>query len=518
MWRRVLLISLASLAGFLIALQILILRATPILKGRIVETLSTRFNSRVELDQLQVSAFPRLNVSGGGLRIFPPADVVAAGATHPLIEIGEFGFHAGIFGLMFKPTHVGSVQVRGLTIHIPPKAQRQQGSSRPAHSGKTKIEVDEILCEHSRLIIGTDKPNKDPKVFELQHIVLHDVGPNAPWPYDATLTNAVPRGDIHATGSFGPWNTETPGDSSVTGNYLFDHADLNTIKGIGGMLHSVGSFNGQLDRISVQGTADVPNFSLDTANHPVPLHTRFSAIVDGTSGDTYLQPVEAQLASSRFTCRGAVINIKGKGHQIDLDVDVPEGHVQDFLELSVKTQPAVMTGIIQTKTKLAIHPGKQSVTQKLSMQGTFSLRQIHFTSPAIQDKVDMLSLRAQARPREAKPGAADVPSLMNGRFDMSNGSLTFRNLDYSLPGANVQLAGVYSLDGKKFEFTGKVRTKATLSQMIASRWKSLLLKPVDPIFRKNGAGTEIPVKISGTKDSPHFGLNLFGKDKTSGSD
>ena len=81
----------------------------------------------------------------------------------------------------------------------------------------------------------------------------------------------MPKGDIHAVGTFGPWNTETPGDSTVTGKYTFQHADLNTIKGIGGTLHSVGEFTGRLDRIEVHGTADVPNFSLDTANHPVPL-------------------------------------------------------------------------------------------------------------------------------------------------------------------------------------------------------------------------------------------------------
>ena len=89
----------------------------------------------------------------------------------------------------------------------------------------------------------------------------------------------------------------------MTGKYTFEHADLNTIKGIGGTLHSVGDFTGRLDRIEVHGTADVPDFSLDTANHPVPLHTQFSAIVDGTTGDTYLQPVEAKLGESEFSCR-----------------------------------------------------------------------------------------------------------------------------------------------------------------------------------------------------------------------
>jgi hypothetical protein len=91
---------------------------------------------------------------------------------------------------------------------------------------------------------------------------------------------------------------------------------------------------------------------------------------------------------------------------------------------------------------------------------------------------------------------------------MKDGKLSFSKLDYTMPGADVNLVGVYSLNGEQFEFTGKVRTKAELSQMVASRWKSWMLKPVDPFFKKNGAGAEIPVKLSGTKSAPKFGLDL----------
>ena len=481
-----------------------------------IETLSQRFNSRVELEDLQVSLIRGLEVSGKGLRIFPSDDVVAAGAKPPLFAIQSFHFHAGLIGLFLKPMHVDMVHVQGLAINIPPKEMRQQGPQKSRHKGKIKIEVGTIVCDNSRLVIGTAKPDKEPKDFELKHIVLHDVGPNAPWQYDATLTNALPKGEIHAVGTFGPWNTESPGDSAVTGKYTFDRADLNTIKGIGGVLSSVGDFKGQLDRIAVQGTTDMPDFSLDTANQPMPLHTRFSAVVDGTSGDTYLQPVEAKLGESEFSCRSAVITVKGKGHIVDLDVDVPAGRIQDFLQLAVKTMPPVMTGVIETKTKLHIPAGKESVTQKLSMKGEFTLQRIHFSNPEIQDKVDMLSLRAQGQPKEAKPGAEDVNSRITGQFVMGGGKLDFTNLNYAMPGATVGLQGVYSLDGKQFDFYGKVRTKAELSQMVASRWKSGMLKVMDPFFHKNGAGAEIPVKVTGTNGSPKFGLDIGHKDEKKG--
>jgi hypothetical protein len=503
-------ITLIVFIVLLVVGEIVLRRAGPILKGRVIETLSTRFNSRVELDDLQVSLIKGLAVSGKGLRIFAPDDVVAAGAKDPIIAVRQFEFHAGLVGLFLKPTHVGTANVQGLQIKIPPKSVRQKGP-KTQHRGKIKIVVDRIVFDDSQLVIDTDKPDKDPKVFVLKHIVLRDIGPNSPSPYDATLTNAIPTGEIHAVGTFGPWDTEEPGDSAVAGKYVFQHADLNTIKGIGGMLHSDGEFTGRLNRIEVRGIADVPDFSLDTAKHPVPLHTQFSAIVDGTTGDTYLQPVQAKLGASEFSCSGSVVNVKGKGHIIDLDVDVPAGRIQDFLQLAVKTQPPIMSGVLAMKTKLHIRPGKESVTQKLGLQGSFGLRQMHFTNPDVQDKVDMLSLRAQGDPKDAKPGAEDVTSRMTGTFKMADGQLTLEDLNFVMPGATVQLQGVYTLDGKKFDFTGKVRTDAKLSQMVASWWKSWPLKVVDPFFHKNGAGAEIPVKITGTNTAPKFGLDIRHK-------
>ena len=512
--RWLLRLLLAIVVGLLLLAAILFPAAGRILKGRVIETLSARFDSRVELQDFHVAFFRGFEVSGAGLRIFAPQSVVDAGMKAPVVTVDQFSFHTGLFGLFLSPTHVGEVHVRGLTLQMPPREWRSKpkGKQKP---GKIKLVVDRILCDDSRLIINTLKPGKDPKVFLLHHIALREVGPDQPWQYDATLVNAVPRGDIQARGTFGPWQVSNPGGATVTGDYLFDHADLNTIKGIGGMLRSTGKFHGELDRIEVDGTTTTPNFSLDTANHPLPLETSFHAIVDGTSGDTYLQPVQARLGQTRFTCRGSVVNQKGVGHTIDLDVDVPAGRLEDFLALAVHTQPVVMTATLNMKTRLHIRPGKESVTEKLGLHGAFTLTQTHFNNPAVQDKVDMLSLRAQGEPRKAVKGADDVPSHMEGTFIMGAGKLQLPMLRYTMPGVDVGLAGVYSLDGNQFDFRGTVRTDATLSRMVASRWKSLLLKPVDPFFRKDGAGAQIPVRISGTRSAPKFGLNLFGGDAKS---
>ena len=98
---------------------------------------------------------------------------------------------------------------------------------------------------------------------------------------------------------------------------------------------------------------------------------------------------------------------------------------------------------------------------------------------------------------------------MKGDFNLADASLNLTNLLYDIPGASIKLAGIYTLDGAKFNFTGTADMQATVSRMVGG-WKGMLLMPVDKYFQKNGAGTEIPFKIDGTRSDPHFGLD-FGR-------
>jgi hypothetical protein len=99
--------------------------------------------------------------------------------------------------------------------------------------------------------------------------------------------------------------------------------------------------------------------------------------------------------------------------------------------------------------------------------------------------------------------------MMSAKFELAHGLMNVHDLHYQIPGALVLMNGVYSTDGNLFEFRGHVRTDATASHMVTG-WKSWLLKPVDPFLKKNGAGVELPISISGTQGDVHFGLALHG--------
>jgi hypothetical protein len=73
----------------------------------------------------------------------------------------------------------------------------------------------------------------------------------------------------------------------------------------------------------------------------------------------------------------------------------------------------------------------------------------------------------------------------------------------------VQLAGTYGLRDEKLDFHGTLRLQAKLSQ-VTTGFKSLLLKPFDSYFRRNGM-TVLPIKVTGTREQPSFGLDFHRK-------
>jgi hypothetical protein len=83
--------------------------------------------------------------------------------------------------------------------------------------------------------------------------------------------------------------------------------------------------------------------------------------------------------------------------------------------------------------------------------------------------------------------------------------MEIENLLFQVPGATVGLQGHYSLLSEEVDFRGELMTDAKVSQMTGGI-KSLLLKVVDPLFKRNGAGAVIPIKIEGTRSDISFGV------------
>ncbi len=515
LWRWIGLAVLVLLVSATVAIRLVIARAEPIVRARIIETLSNRFESKVELGSFHVSVANGIQVSGGGLKIFGATDPNPyAPGVQPLIGIQEFRFQTALHNLFRSPMHVDTVYVKGLEINIPPKGNRQEMTRMRSKTGMLSIFVDKFVCQDTKLVVNTTKPGKPPLEFAISNLNMKDIGPGQPMQFDATLVNPKPVGNIQSKGLFGPWQPESPRDTPVQGDYSFTHADLSTIKGIGGMLSSTGEYSGTLSDIVVHGTTETPDFSIASSGHPVALHTEFHATVDGTSGDTYLRQVDARFLDSSLTAKGSVVRESDPhGHDIELDVVLDHARIQDLLQLGVRMEPPIMTGPVQMTTRLSLPPGKEDVTNRLGLKGNFHMPDAHFTSQKVESKLDSLSLRSQGKPKQVRDDAGKtVPVDLRGVFTLANGVLSFSLLHFQIPGTHIDMTGDYGLDGRTIDFRGKAMMNATVSQMTTG-WKSILLRPLDPFFRKDGAGTEIPIKVTGTQSDPHIGLDFGHKNE-----
>jgi hypothetical protein len=516
-WHWIVGITLLFVAGITVV-GVLIFNARPILRTRVIETLSARFKSKVELDAFDVSLVKGFQVSGEGLRLFGDTDPNNhEPGVQPLIGVTEFLFRIGIQDFLRSPMHVKTVYVKGLQLNLPPREQRAQMKNIGPDGAKIKILVDSFVCDDAKLIINTLRPGKLPLEFDIKSLRMTSIGPDSPMHFDADLINPKPVGNVLSSGSFGPWQADSPRDTPVSGTYSFNNADLGTIKGIGGILSSTGEYRGTLDNIVVEGKTDTPDFRIATGGRMVPLHTEFHAIVDGTSGDTYLQPVKAKILTTWLMANGSVVQTKDpKGHRVTLNVVIENGKIEDLLKLAVRTDPPIMTGLVRLKTKFDLPPGDRDVPNRLKLAGTFHVSAAHFPNEKLQGKIDALSMRSQGKPKLARDNIPDnAPSDLKGKFGLDNGVISFSQLEFRVPGTQVNLTGTYSLDGNQIDFHGKARLDAKLSHMVTG-WKSILLKPADPFFSKNGAGTELPVKVTGTKSEPHFGSDFGHKDDDGG--
>jgi AsmA-like C-terminal region len=484
----------------------------------VVRALAERFASRVELESIHVTTFPEMSVTGTNLAIH----YHDRGDVPPLIHIEQFTFHLGFMGILRVPRHIRGVHIDNMTISVPPRGT-DPGAPAPPPSTKIKtplpqIVIDQVVCDETTLLILPKQAGKEPLDFDIHDLILKSVGAGKPFSFRGNLTNAKPVGEIKTKGDFGPWQVDDPGSTPVSGSYTFTDAKLDPFPGIAGTLSSTGKYSGVLGRLEVEGLTDTPGFSIDPVGRAVPLHTEFSATVDGTNGDTYLHPVRATLIRSQITANGSVIRVPEKqGHLIILDVISPKARLEDLLQLATKSAKPMMSGLVNLKTKMVLPPGKVKVLDKLTLDGEFTVTDARFASSDVRDKLASFSRHAQGQPDN--PDAGSAISDLRGKFKLKNGVITFETLTFSVPGAVIQLAGTYKIRGEDLDFTGELRMDAKLSQLVGGK-KGIFLKAIDPFFSKRGAGTLIPIAISGNRDSPTLEFSMFHKKirKTFGND
>ncbi len=242
-------------AGLWIAVRVL--SRAPLLREQLVETLNDRLDADVELEAFEVSTFPVVRMHGDGLKL----RLHGQQNPNPFIEVRHFEVTGGLWSMLRRHHRFTNVELDGLRITIPPRTpnDKKAGSS-VASSVAGAVIIEHLEATDAQLVIVPKRAGKEPKIFSIHSLDLESVGFDRSIPFTATLTNAIPKGEIATQGAFGPWVKGDPGATPVRGRYSFDRADLSTITGLGGILTSLGDFSGPLSEIDVRGTTKTPDF------------------------------------------------------------------------------------------------------------------------------------------------------------------------------------------------------------------------------------------------------------------
>jgi hypothetical protein len=503
-WPIILGLFLVAGAGSLVYLS---KHLGPSFRRRAIEVLKEHYQSDVELKNLEISLFPQIAVTGDELALYVRGRTDLA----PLVFIKHFSLNTHLSDILTGPRRVHNLRMDGLKITI----TRGPAEPKEASGPKKKIPrfvIDDVVADGAVLEIIPANKDKEPLVYQLYKLTLKSAGVGQPMKYRTTMSDAKPPGMIDASGSFGPWQVDEPINTPLSGNYIFRSADLSVFKGISGILSSTGTFQGQLGYIETRGATDTPDFRLSISGHPVDLKTDFHSIVDGGDGDTLLQPVNARFLNTPIVAKGGVTGVKGiPGKTVALDLVISGGRLEDLLWLALKSNKPFVTGRVDFRSKFLLPPGHRDVMEKLKLDGRFNVSDAKFNSVEVQEKLDNLSHRAQGHPREVD-GGQEVVSDLQGKFTLDNSVMSFSQLSFGVPGAEIQLTGRYGLADETMDFHGTARMQATLSHMTTG-FKSVLLRAVDPFFKKDGAGTVVPIKITGTREHPSFGLEFRRKEK-----
>lgn len=489
----------------------------PRLQEFLTDKLSRSLDSEVQLGEVHLSWIPlRLHGRSLTVRHHGRTDIP------PLLVVGSFAVD-------LRPTDLWSsvldhVSVDGLEISIPPK-DPDTGKRPMPHASHKKDDDDSnglfirhLTATNSRLALIPRREGKNPKVWDIFELEMSDLGRGKPASFTAALINPIPYGKVETKGKFGPWHSDEPGDSPLSGEYTFA-ADLGSIDGLAGKLDAAGKMDGTLDQITTHGETHTPDFRLTELDGvSLPVQTSYEALVDGTNGDVQLKRVDVTLGRSKLLARGTVEGTKGiKGKRVVINVTSNSADLGELLRLASKGKPPA-DGILVIDAAMDLPQGKAPILQRLALEGSVRAEQVKFSNDAVQEKIDELSRKGQGRPDDQS--IKQMASRMVTKFALSQGVLSYHGLSFEVKGAALKMDGTHSLRSKVLELAGLVLLDATVSET-QTGVKSWMLKPLDGLLKKNGAGTRLVIKVAGSQDQPKvsfdLGASLKGKPPSGGA-
>jgi hypothetical protein len=466
------------------------------------------FGSRVKITRYHRTYFPHPGFMAAGITITRDS----APNQPPLGSVQSLFVQGRWTDLFLLRRRVRLVDMTGLHIAIPPLGSPANHEDFPPGSAsgfggpQTAIEV---LRIHNSLL---EVQHDDGKSFHfpIRELEIKGLQNGRPMHYAVDMENAIPRGHIAATGSFGPLNANDVGATPVSGQFTFTSVHLQDVGDIRGTLSSAGRFSGTLKAIRADATSDTPDFAVHDGQ-ATPVSGEIDCTINALTGDVLMPRIEIASGRTTIQARGQVA---GSPKVANVDVSIESGRAEDILRPFMKNEAPIL-GPVTLRSHAYVGPSGKGMQflQRLRVEGQFNLPAGRLTDHATEQSLTAFSQRAQSKkpsdphadPLSGDPSsgnrparvAPDVLSSLEGPVAIRNGVISTPGLLFEVPGAQANLSGTFTLHGQVVHLTGNLEMQRDISHATTG-FKAFLLKPLAPFFKKHDEGAVIPIAVIGS--------------------
>lgn len=278
---------------------------------------------------------------------------------------------------------------------------------------------------------------------------------------------------------------------------------LQRIHSISGALTAGGRFHGTLAAIEADFTSRIPDFAV-VRGRPTPIEATAHGTINGLNANIVFHPIELRIGTTTVRAQGSIV---GSPKVTNLDIDVRNGRAQDLLRPFLHEEAPVNGAVwLRSHAYLAPVEQKRKFLERLRMDGNFDIPAERLTDKPTEQKLSAFSQRAQNA--KTSSDEENVLSSLRGRTEIRGGIVSTRNLTFQIPGASVDLTGTFNLRSGDVHMLGDLHMQSDISH-ITTGFKSMLLKPLIPFFRKDHAGTIIPIAITGSPKHYKVSQNIL---------
>lgn len=496
LWVHVVIVA----AGALLAVAAVFISANwPYRHRKIAPMLEDVLASQVTFTGYHRTYFPHPGFVATGItmRRKSATDLPPLGHVDTMVVAGTWS------DLLMLRQRVELVDITGLHIVVPPIGSEANHRDFPPGSGSDFDGPDAMIARFMvhKSLLEIQRNNAKPFSFPIKQLEIRNLHKGEALTYAVEMQNAIPTGHILAHGSMGPIHGKRFLSTPVSGNYAFTQVNLRDAGDISGTLDARGVFKGTLEAMEVEANTITQNFAV-TGGRPTPVEGTMRATLYGEHGDLDIHSIDLKI---RETNIHAVGSIKGDPKLTNFDITVDRGRAEDVMQPFVHDEVPI-TGSVWLKSHAYVGPPGDGFMERLRMTGTLNVPAEKVTNQQAERNLSAFSERAKG---DNKPNTGvdsnnkqtdatkDVLSSLQGSTKLENGVVSTSRLTFKVPGAQATMAGTFRFHGEVAHLTGNLKMDTDISHT-ATGFKSLLLKPLAPFFKKKNAGAVVPIAVTGT--------------------